>query len=130
MSAEVWLEQHAIRCRRWEMRISPDTCGRYQQEWPLRCDGCERMTLDAKAATKRKVNIHIAKRTPMNPAGPKKRSEKVQPEQDKVMISFAGDDALIVKRLLAKSAADGHDPAQDIATILGLFLDGKLRLRS
>lgn len=39
--AEKWLEENAIRCDRFEMRISPETCRRYQAEWPLRCQGCE-----------------------------------------------------------------------------------------
>jgi hypothetical protein len=39
-AAEKWLEENAIRCERFELRISPHTCQTYQREWPIRCQGC------------------------------------------------------------------------------------------
>lgn len=41
-AAERWLEENAVRCERYEMRLSPATCETYRREWPLRCQGCAR----------------------------------------------------------------------------------------
>lgn len=65
MSPEEWLAANAIECKRWELRVSPETCRTYQEQWPLRCDGCERYVAPAEGAEpkrKKLVNISLGKR--------------------------------------------------------------------
>lgn len=43
------------------------------------------------------------------------------------VLRFEGEDAAIIRRFVEMARADGHAPETDLATVVGLFLDGKLR---
>ncbi len=47
-----------------------------------------------------------------------------------ILLQFTGENAEIITKFSAESRRDGHEPADDIATIVDLFLSGKLRLVS
>lgn len=41
--ASVWLEANARTCGRFELLISAEGCAKMAAEYPLRCEGCERV---------------------------------------------------------------------------------------
>jgi hypothetical protein len=152
---EKWLEENAIRCQRFELRISPATCQRYQAEWPLRCEGCETagavtakprlspssvMRGEIHAAAQQKlqagVSVPMSRQTHREKAqkGARRKKESMKIKEDgKIkhvfVLSFAGENREVMDRMAAICEADGTDLADDVATIIELFLDGQLKLR-
>jgi hypothetical protein len=67
----------------------------------------------------KKASKQASKNSPSRPA---------QLQQQAVRLEFTGADAGILTRFAEISRQDGHDPAADVATILDLFMTGRLRL--
>ena len=128
-AAEKWLEENAIRCERFELRISPHTCRTYQQEWPLRCQGCEvadGQVVEPKPARPGKQMSALAYSEKAR-KGARRKVAAMAKEKGKLVLTFAGDNKEIMQRFAAISDADGTNVADDVATVIELFMDGKLK---
>lgn len=143
-AAEQWLAANARQCLRFDALLSAEACAKMASEYPLRCAGCE--ALAGLPAVSPAAPAVRGQRTRMAPSvarkkaqrGGVKRAETVaqrradaepSPEphlEDELTVVFAGEDAQVVRRFAAKSEESGGELWSDIATVLGLFLDGEL----
>lgn len=97
---ELGLLQHG-ECRRLSARISMTQCRYNRAQGSSVCAGCPGLTPPA-----------------VVPAAP----------ADGISLHFSGENAEVIRRFAAGSRSDGHDPADDLATVIDLFMAGRLRL--
>lgn len=76
-AADEWLEENAIECTRYRLRLSPHACQACQRATPERCEGCER-TKDKPQLTPRQAQ-HV--RGALNGAKTR-RSKKMAQEKE------------------------------------------------
>lgn len=135
-------------CRPFSARISRIACAANRNQERLACVGCAGLEGDGGRVVANEPESTLLKKRakvvlpPMNkvsaPKSARKRAQQCPPpapsavgatRMDVETLTFAGDDAAVVRRFAALSAESGGDVASDVATILYHVLGGRMVMR-